>query len=155
MGRGLLTHTDGRLSGVQDIPGDPMRQALAATATALALSLSACGGGGGGSTPIQPQYQPLTDSFEFQLTNVQDGDGSLTYTWQNSGTKASVDRSSAITAGDVTLTLRDAANTVVYQGALGGASGSVASVTGTAGAWTVVVDFTNTTGTINFRCQKQ
>jgi hypothetical protein len=132
-----------------------MRRALAATVTALALSLSACGG----SAPIQPQYQPqivnLTDSFEFQLTNVQNGAGSLTYTWQNSGTKATVDRSSAITAGAVTLTLRDAGNTVVYQGALSGASGSVASGTGTAGAWTVVVDFTNTTGTINFRCQKQ
>lgn len=136
-----------------------MRHTFSAAAAVLALSLSACGGGDGGSTPIQPQYQPqivnLTDSFEFQLTNVQNGDGSLTYTWQNTGTKASIDRSSAITAGSVTLTLRDAANAIVYQGALNGASGSVSSSTGTPGAWTVVVDFTNATGTINFRCQKQ
>jgi len=135
------------------------RTRSAAAAAVLALSLSACGGSDGGSPPIQPQYQPqivnLTDSFEFQLTNVQNGDGSLTYTWQNTGTKASIDRSSAITAGAVTLTLRDAANAVVYQGALNGVSGSVSSGTGTAGAWTVVVDFTNATGTINFRCQKQ
>jgi len=129
-----------------------------ALASALALSTAACGGSSG-SSPIQPQYQPqitnITDSFQFQLTGVTDGDGSLSYTWQNTGTMASVDRSSALTGGTVNLTLRDAGNTLVYQGPLHGVSGSVSTAAGVAGSWTIVVDFVHATGTINFRSQKQ
>lgn len=124
----------------------------------LALTLSACGGGSDGSPPIQPQYNPeivnLTDSFQFQLTDVVDGDGSLNYSWTNTGTAATIDRSSSIDAGSVTVTLRDASNAQVYQGPLQGVSGSVSTPTGTAGTWTIVVDFANATGTINFRVQK-
>lgn len=128
-----------------------MRRVFAAT---LLLGAVACGG----NDPINPKYQPqivnLTDSFSFQLTGVQNGDGSLPYTWQNTGTRATVDRSSSITAGTVTLTLKDSAGATVYTGPLNGASGSVATGTGAAGAWTIVVDFTGATGTINFRAQK-
>lgn len=126
--------------------------------TLVALALAACGGNSATNHPIQPQYQPqivnLTDSFEFQLTGVDRGDGALSYTWQNTGTRASIDRSSAISAGVVTLTLKDAAGVTVYAGPLNGASGSVISAVGSAGAWTVHVDFAAATGTINFRCQK-
>ncbi len=128
-----------------------------AAASLLALAL-ACGSDSG-SSPVQAQYQPqianLTDSFAFQLTGVSNGDGALSYTWHNTGTMASVDRSSAITAGTVTLTLRDAAGAQVYQGSLVGATGSVSTAAGAAGDWTVVVDFAHATGTINFRAQKQ
>lgn len=120
-------------------------------------ALSAAGCGGGGSPPLQPQYQPqivnTTNSFSFQLTGVQNGDGSLAYTWQNTGTAATVDRSSSISGGTVTLTIRDAANAIVYQGALNGATGSVVTTAGVAGAWTITVDFAGATGTINFRVQ--
>lgn len=128
-----------------------MRRVIAAT---LLCGAVACGG----NDPINPKYQPqivnLTDSFSFQLTGVQDGAGSLSYTWQNTGTRATVDRSSSITAGTVTLTLKDSAGATVYTGPLNGASGSVATATGVAGAWTIVVDFSGATGTINFRAQK-
>jgi hypothetical protein len=128
-----------------------MRRMLAA---ALLLGALACGG----NDPINPAYQPqivnLTDSFSFQLTGVQNGSATLSYTWQNTGTRASVDRSSAITAGTVTLTLKDSAGATVYTGPLNGQSGSVATGTGAAGAWTIVVDFAGASGTINFRAQK-
>lgn len=123
-----------------------------------ALALSVACGGSSGSAPVQPQYQPqitnLTDSFAFQLTGVTDGSGSLSYTWQNTGTMASVDRSSTVSSGTVTLTLRDASNAQVYQGPLEGVSGSVSTAAGTAGSWTIVVDFIHASGTINFRAQK-
>ncbi len=133
-----------------------MRLRPLAVTSFLSISLLACGGS---SAPIQAQYQPqitnTTDSFGFQLTGVSNGDGSLSYTWHNTGTTASIDRSSAITNGTVTLTLRDASNVQVYQSALNGVSGSVSTASGASGDWTIVVDFSHTTGTINFRAQKQ
>lgn len=133
--------------------------AVAAVSLAAALSLAACGGSDP-SPVLSPEYHPeivnLTDSFSFQLTNVTNGSASLSYGWQNTGTLASIDRSSAITAGLVTLTLRDAANVKVYEGPLNGVGGSVSTApAGTPGLWTIVVDFTGATGTINFRAQKQ
>ena len=133
-----------------------MRTRLAVVALVPLLAAAACGQSG--TSPLQPIYQPqvtnLTDSFAMQLTGVQNGSASLPYSWQNTGTAATVDRSSAITGGTVTLTLRDATGTQVYSGPLNGQSGSVATGTGTAGNWTVLVDFTDATGTINFRLQK-
>ncbi len=133
-----------------------MRLFTVGIASFVALSLAGCGGG---SSPVQAQYQPqvtnLTDSFGFQLTGVTNGDGSLSYSWQNTGTSASIDRSSSVSNGTVTLTLRDAANVEVYKAALNGASGSVQTASGDAGTWTIIVDFSQTTGTINFRAQKQ
>ncbi len=128
-----------------------MKRSLAA---ALLLGAVACGG----NSPMNPAYQPQivnsTNSFQFQLTGVQDGSGSFSYAWQNTGTHASIDRSSSISAGTVNLTLKDSAGAVVYSSPLNGASGSVATPTaGAAGAWTIVVDFVNATGTINFRAQ--
>ncbi len=112
----------------------------------------------GGSNPLNPQYQPqitnVTDSFALQLTGVQNGSASLVYTWQNTGTAATVDRSSSISGGTVTLLIKDAAGVQVYSGPLNGQAGSVSTSAGTAGAWTIEVDFSNATGTINFRVQK-
>jgi hypothetical protein len=129
---------------------------LATFLLASGLLLAACGGG---SNPVlQPQFQPqianLTDSFSFQLTGVTGGSAHLEYTWQNTGTVASVDRSSAITAGAVTLTVKDAAGATVYSQPLAGVSGSVPTAAGPAGAWTILVDFADASGTINFRLQK-
>ncbi len=128
-------------------------------ATVALLGTVACGGASDGyNPPLDPAYQPqivnLTDSFSFQLTGVQNGSASLSYGWQNTGTQATIDRSSAIDAGSVTLTLRDSTGATVYSSALNGQTGSVATSAGAAGAWTVVVDFADATGTINFRAQK-
>lgn len=133
-----------------------MRFIAVTAATFAALSLMTCGGS---SSPVQAKYQPqitnVTDSFGFQLTGVDKGDGSLSYSWPNTGSMASIDRSSSISSGTVTLTMRDAANVEVYRSALNGVSGSVQTASGVAGNWTIVVDFTQATGTINFRTQKQ
>src|SRR5512140_60445 len=98
---------------------------------ALAFFAVACGGGGGsgGNTVIQPQYQPqvvnVADSFSLQLTGVADGTGQLVYGWSNSGTRASINRSCAISGGNVLLTVKDNAGAIVYANTLVGMSGAV------------------------------
>jgi hypothetical protein len=133
-----------------------MKRTSLAALTFLAV---ACGSGGGsGSTVIQPQYQPqivnVADSFSLQLTGVADGTGSLVYGWSNSGTRASINRSCAITGGNVILTVKDNGGAIVYANTLVGMSGSVSTGTGAAGTWTIQTDFTHATGTINFSAQK-
>lgn len=125
---------------------------------ALLLAMAVACGGSTSNAPVQPQYQPqivnLTDSFSLQLTDVVDGTGQLLQTWQNTGTRASINRSSAITAGTVNLTIRDSAGATVYANVLNGVTGSVATGAGTAGAWSIQTDFSHATGTINFSAQK-
>ena len=125
---------------------------------AVAVLLAAVACGQAASDPLQPAYQPqvtnVTDSFALQLTGVQNGSASLAYTWRNTGTAATVDRSCAISGGTVTLVIRDAAGTQVYAGPLAGQTGSVGTASGVTGDWTIRVDFADATGTINFRVQK-
>jgi len=125
-------------------------------ALAVLLAASACGGSSS-SNPLNPVNQPevanLTDDFSFQVTGVDNGSGSFTYTWQNGGTSATVDRSSDVTAGAVLLTVRDANGTTVLSDPVPW-SGSVTTATGVAGAWSIQVDFDHASGTVNFRAQK-
>lgn len=125
---------------------------------ALVALLAAGCGGGSANDPMSATYQPqvvnLADDFAFQVTDVQDGSGHHVYAWSNGGAAATVDRSSAIGGGTVTLTIRDASGTVVHSDPLT-SSGSVVTGTGTPGSWTIEVDFSHATGTVNFRVQKK
>ena len=127
-----------------------MRKLVAAVTL---LGAIACGG----SSPLNSQYHPeivnVQDSFALQLTGVQNGSASLMYTWPNAGTSATINMSSAISAGTVTLHITDSAGTQVYSGSLS-QNGTFTSTSGASGAWTIRVDFTNATGTINFRVQR-
>lgn len=122
------------------------------------LALAACGGSDPMNSAYQPQIvnDPVNAKFEFQLTGVQNGSGNYSYAWQNPSTTATVDRSSSISSGTVTLRVKDAAvpPNIVYSGALNGVTGSVSTNAGTPGAWTIEVDFANASGSINFRVQK-
>jgi len=122
------------------------------------LAFAAACGGGSSSNPLNPVNQPevvnLTDDFSFQVTGVDDGSGSFTYTWQNTGTAATVDRSSDVAAGNVVLTVRDANGTVVLTDPVPWSGSVTTSPTGVAGAWSIQVDFSHTSGTVNFRAQK-
>lgn len=126
-----------------------MRKLLPLAALALAC--------GGTTNPVSPAFQPeianATDTFQFQVTGVQNGSANLTYTWQNTGTRATINQSASMSAGTVTLTVRDAAGAVVYTGSLA-QNGTFTSSAGVAGAWTLVVDFAGASGNVNFRVQK-
>ena len=58
-----------------------------------------------------------------------------------------------MTAGTITLVIRDAAGAEVYNQSLA-VNGTLDTVAGTTGTWTIRVQYTNATGTVNFRVQK-
>jgi hypothetical protein len=115
---------------------------------------TSCGGEGGLLNPqFQPQITNATDNFQFQTTAVTNVTQTLNYTWQNTGTRATINQACAITQGSATVTIRDAAGAQVYQSSLA-ANGTFQSSAGQAGAWTIIVSVNNVSGTLNFRVQK-
>ena len=118
----------------------------------------ACVAACGDSNPIGPSNQPEvgnnTDNFQFQVSNLSSTSQTLTYSWVNTGTTANVDQSGAISSGQATVTLRDAANTQVYSGDLRN-TGTFISSSGASGTWRIEVRLTDVTGTLNFRVQKR
>jgi hypothetical protein len=106
---------------------------------------------------IQPQITNNPDAFSYQLTNLDNVTGTYDYTWQNTGTVARVTHSSnAGATGTAVLTLRDAAGTQVYSGALVSTGQPLSSPAGVAGAWTIRLVYTNySNAQVNFAVAKQ
>lgn len=119
-----------------------------------ALLLIGCSGNDTTSplAPFSPEIVNDPDAFQFQVTDAAAVTTTVSYTWQNSGARASVDHSSAITSGTATVTLLDADGTEVYSSALM-PSGNEMSSDGTPGQWAVRVTLSGTSGTLNFRAE--
>jgi len=120
-----------------------------------AVLVAGCGKSPTGPPPagIQPQIVSVQDNFSYQISNVQNYTGSATYSWQNSGTGASVNQATSVSGGAITLTLLDGAGTQVYTRTLSD-NGTFPSTAGTAGKWRVRVDYAGATATVNFSAQK-
>ena len=103
--------------------------------------------------PFQPEITSATDNFQLQATGVTAITSMQTYTWANTGTRATVNHSTTTTAGNARLTIRDAAGATVYDKTLVSSLNEPTSV-GTAGTWTIQLRLTNYSGTLNFRVQK-
>ena len=103
--------------------------------------------------PFQPQISNATDNFQLQATAVVGVTSTQTYSWSNTGTRATINHSTTTTAGTARVTIQDGAGTVVYSKALV-PSLNEATATGTAGTWTIVLTMTTYSGTLNFRAQK-
>jgi hypothetical protein len=122
---------------------------------ALFLALSAvigCGSGSALSPAFQPQVANNPDNFQFQSTGVQNVSQTLQYTWSNSGTHASINQATTVTAGSAVLSLRDSQGATVYTGDLVN-NGTFTSIAGQTGNWTIVLTLSNYSGTLNFRVQ--
>ncbi len=122
-----------------------------AFATTLGLGAAACN-----SNPILPfeaEITSATDNFQLQATGVSNVTTTRTYSWTNTGTRATINHSTSTIAGAVQLTIRDGAGTQVYNKPLV-ASLNEATAVGLAGSWTIVVTLTGYSGTLNFRAQK-
>ncbi len=104
--------------------------------------------------PFQPQVSNVADNFGFQATGVTDVTLTRSYTWTNSGSRATINHSTTTQSGTTQLVIKDAAGTTVYSKALSPSLNEPTSPTGVAGTWTVQVTLTNYTGTMNFRAQK-
>ncbi len=103
--------------------------------------------------PFQPEVGNLQDSFQLQATNVSNVSTTLVYSWNNSGTKASINHSTTTTMGSTLLVIKDAAGAAVYSRALSPSLNDTTS-TGTAGVWSISMTLSNYSGTLNFRVQK-
>lgn len=126
----------------------------ALTVASVAVLATGCGSGSDGPlAPFQPQVTNATDSFGSQATGVNGVSGTLNYTWVNTGTRATINHSTTTSGGRVLLTIRDAANTVVYSRALS-PSLNEPTVVGTSGNWTIQLTTENYSGTMNYRVQK-
>ena len=121
-------------------------------ATAAVL-LAGCNSPTSSLAPFQPQINNAANNFQFQATGVQTVTTTLTYQWQNSGTGASVNQATTITAGSATVTLYDSTNTMVYTRNLAD-NGTFAASAGAIGSWTIKVVLVDYSGTVNFRVQK-
>jgi hypothetical protein len=114
--------------------------------------LAACGDKATGPGK-DPEIINSTDNFQYQITDIQDFSGAHQYSWQNTGTVATVNQSATVAAGSATLIIRDANGTQVYSRSLAD-NGTFASSAGTAGTWTVRVVYVSADATINFRADK-
>lgn len=132
----------------------PSRRRAVHLFLASALFFTACSDSGNVIGPENsPEVANLTDSFQWQVTNLDQVTQTLTYTWVNTGTSANVDQSSSLTGGTATVRLSDSEGTVVFEGDLS-EGGSFQSSTGVAGDWSVRVVLTRASGSFNFRLQK-
>ena len=118
---------------------------------AVAAALVSCSNNS--LAPFQPQISNVADNFQAQATNVSNVTATLTYTWSNSGTQATINHSTTTTAGSTLLVIKDNAGTTVYSKALSPSLNEATSV-GVAGSWTVQLTLTGYSGTLNFRAQK-
>ena len=113
--------------------------------------LAACGDATGPGR--EPEIINTTDNFQYQISDVRDFTGTQVYTWQNTGTTATVNQSAAVAAGSVTLVLRDAAGMEVHNRSLA-ENGTFSSSAGTPGQWTVRVIYGDADATVNFRLDR-
>ena len=117
-------------------------------------ALAACSGDNTLGPDNQLEVTSATDNFQFQVSNMDKISQTLSYTWQNTGTQATIDISQAIASGSAILTIRDAGSTVVHQEDIANDNDTDTSV-GVAGDWTIEVRIQSATGTFNFRVQKK
>jgi hypothetical protein len=101
----------------------------------------------------EPEVSNATDTFQWQVSNLESVTQTFTYEWQNTGVTADVDQSSSVTGGTALLRIRDAGGTQVYTHTLT-EGGTFESDPGDPGEWTIEVRLTDVTGTLNFRVQK-
>ncbi len=117
----------------------------------FAILLTGCGDDP--FAPFQPEVTNATDSFQLQATGVTDVTSTVSYRWMNTGTRATINHSTTTTGGSTLLTVRDAANTVVYTRALS-PSLNEPTIVGVSGSWTIQLTTDKYAGTMNFRVQK-
>ncbi|HLF13625.1 MAG TPA: hypothetical protein VI932_01880 [Bacteroidota bacterium] len=136
---------------IHDVLGKIRFLLIVCSITAGVLSLAGCSDNP--LSPFQPEIGNNADNFQFQATAVQDVTTTAMYLWNNTGTRAKVNQSSAITDGAAEVVFRDADNVEVYRRSLS-LNGDSTSAVGAPGNWTVVVTLTTLDGTLNFRAEK-
>ncbi len=105
------------------------------------------------SPGIQPEITNAADQFEYQVSDIVNYSGTISYVWEISGPAADVNLATAVDAGDATITIVDSEGVEVFASSLA-ENGTRQTDAGTAGDWTITVTYTSFSGTVNFRVQK-
>lgn len=104
--------------------------------------------------PFEPQVTNAADNFQLQATDVTDVGTTLQYSWENTGTQASVDHSTTTASGTAQVVIRDASGVIVYnQGLVPSLNEDTSS--GSSGTWRISLMLSEYSGTLNFRVQKK
>ena len=103
--------------------------------------------------PYQLELSNVANSFAYQASPLKSVSGLTAYTWRNDGTIANVNQSPSNLTGTASLVVLDAAGTQVYSRSLTD-NGTFVTSAGTAGMWTVRINFSNVSGAVNFRLQR-
>lgn len=127
---------------------------IAGMTALLTLAMgAACSDLGAPIDPFQPKVTSVTDSFQLQASNFTDISASKSWTWQNTGTQATVIHSTTAVTGSAHILIRDANGTIVYDNDLAVTLTEPTTV-GTSGIWTITVTLTHFSGSVDFRVQK-
>lgn len=119
----------------------------------VGMMLLALGCGDDPLAPFQPEITSATDNFQLQATGVATVTTTGTYSWSNSGARATINHSTTTSAGSARILIRDGGGTVVYDEELVPSLNEPTAV-GVPGTWTIELRLTNYSGTLNFRAQK-
>ena len=103
--------------------------------------------------PYQLEVSNVANSFAYQASPLKSVSGLTQYSWRNDGTIANVNQSPSNLTGTASLVVLDAAGTQVYSRSLTD-NGTFVTSAGTAGMWTVRINFSNVSGAVNFRLQR-
>ena len=103
--------------------------------------------------PFQPEVVSATDNFQLQATGVQDRTTTLSYAWNNTGARATVNHSTTTTVGTARVTIEEAGGAQVYDKTLVPSLNDTTTA-GSAGTWTIRLELNHYSGTLNFRVQK-
>jgi hypothetical protein len=100
---------------------------------------------------VAPYAPMVVDSLDyFEYTVPVDGVTTTSrYFWPTTGTAATVNLMSTVTAGTATMTIADDDSAVIFMHAVDG-SGPVGTGIGSAGYWKITVALTNARGTLHF-----
>ncbi len=130
-----------------------MMNRLSALVAALIL-ITACSDSTAPLALFEPEVTNAVDNFQLQATNVDGVGTTVQYSWENTGTQASIDHSTTTVAGLASVVIRDAAGSIVYDQDLSPSLNEDTS-SGDAGTWTITVVLAEYSGTLNFRAQKK
>jgi hypothetical protein len=126
---------------------------LKTAAIMFAAILIACGG-----DPLGPdgraQVTRSTDNFLLQMWDLSDATETRSYTWQNTGTQATIEIFQVACSGSAILIVKDDAGTVVHQEDISNDNDTDTSV-GVAGDWTIEVQLQNVNCSFSFRLFKK
>ena len=108
--------------------------------TMILVTCLACGNSPTGPNTIGPANQlevaNASDTFEFQVSALDDVTQTLSYTWTITGPEATVDIAGALTAGTATVTIMDDQGVEVFSSSLNDSNNTNTNA-GIAGTWTI------------------